>query len=72
MNKSEIWTVAYSPEQKQFHLETLDKTLKRQVRNCLNNHHDQYFVIDMADSAEEGHELIAQYEATGKFPRAKV
>lgn len=70
MDKMEIHTIAYSPNQKQFHIEPLSESLVRNRRNCLLNHHDEYFIIDVAPDYKSAHALTEKYEETGKYPRS--
>lgn len=71
MDKKEMFTVAYSPNQDAFHIETLEETLNRERVNCMCNRHDEYFIIDVTPDEETASKMVDVFEESGKYKKRK-
>lgn len=62
------FVVLWSPDQNQFHVETINEMLESNIRIYLQQKRVGYIVLSFADSAEEAHQIIEMFEES----RAKV
>lgn len=56
-----IWTVEYSPSQKVFHVDTLDKVLEVNRRTVAQGIAPGFVPLHVAATHEEAHDFIAQW-----------
>lgn len=54
------WVVEWSQIQQNFHVDTLEKTLERNLRAFKNDRPSQYVVLCIADSMEQANELCSE------------
>ena len=70
VNLVNFWTIEWSNSQKQFHVDRLDITLKRNIRAMSEGRATDYILIGLANSHEEAHAISRELEplATGFEP----
>lgn len=62
------WTVEYSCIQKCFHIDVYEKTLKRNIKNCLNeNDQNNYIFLGMFNDIEAANVFVKKMKKTKKF-----
>ncbi|WP_240224556.1 hypothetical protein [Rheinheimera hassiensis] len=57
------WVVEWSEIQQQFHVDTLETTLKRNLQAFINDRPSQYVILCIADSQDQAHELCSEIKA---------
>ena len=57
---TKLWTVEWSYSQKQYHVDTLERTLARNLKAFTENRACDYIVLAVADSHDEAHKICDQ------------
>lgn len=63
----ELWTVEYSVEQKCFHIDTLDSTIKNNIQSIVEGKTTSYMLIFICATHEEAKEYV---EKAGEILKA--
>ena len=59
---TKLWTVEWSYSQKQYHVDTLERTLARNQKAFTGNRSCDYIILAIADSHEEAHKICDGYD----------
>ena len=59
---TKLWTVEWSYSQKQYHVDTLERTLARNQKAFTENRSCDYIILAIADSHEEAHKICDGYD----------
>ena len=57
-----IWTVEYSPQQKTFHVDTLDKVLEINRRTVAQGLAPGFVMLHIAETSEDAHAFAERFE----------
>lgn len=58
-----IWVCEYSPRQKAFHIDTMERVLAANRRTAAQGLVPGYVILCVADSSEAAHDFAAKWEA---------